>query len=534
MIELTPFIKTTKTQGWKDLEKHFLKLQKKGINFREIFQQETDRVVKYTYNLGDLSIDFSKNYLFEETLLAFGKLVQELNFSKHIEEMFSGKKINVTENRAVLHTALRRNADDVVEVDGKNVIPEVQKVLQAMYEYANKIHSGELVGATGKKITNFVNIGIGGSDLGPRMVVTTLEDYRIPGVTPRFVSNIDPNDINSQLKGLDPEETLFIVVSKTFTTIETITNAKVAKQWILDKYKNIGNFEDNEVISHHFAAVSTNLEETKKFGIEEQNTFGFWNWVGGRFSLDSAVGLITILTIGPKYFEELLSGLRTTDEYFYKNKDKLNVISLFGLLNVWYTDFFQVQSHAVLPYSQRLSKFPSYLQQLLMESNGKSVKADGTPVDLKTSEIWWGEPGTNGQHAFYQLLHQGTRLVPIDFIGVQETNNNYTVDGEDMQKLFYSNLLAQIEALTFGKTKEEVIKENPNLPEWLVNQKVFKGNHPNTTIYLPNLSPATLGQLIALYEHITFIQGIVWEINSFDQFGVELGKQLAKEIFSKM
>jgi glucose-6-phosphate isomerase len=437
--------------------------------------------------------------------------------------MFSGEHINTSENRAVLHTALRLPRDASLTVDGQDVVADVHEVLGRMAQFADAVRSGTWTGQTGERIRTVVNIGIGGSDLGPVMVYEALRAYSDRTLDFRFVSNIDPTDITEAVLDLEPATTLFIVSSKTFTTLETLTNARAARQWLVEGLEG-----DESAVAKHFVAVSTNAAEVRKFGIDESNMFGFWDWVGGRYSLDSAIGLSLMVAIGPDGFGEFLAGMHAMDTHFRTAALEENLPVIAGLLNVWYDDFFDAETHAVLPYSQYLHRLPAYLQQLTMESNGKSVRADGTPVTTKTGEIFWGEPGTNGQHAFYQLLHQGTRLVPADFIGFAEPNHVLPVDGEtDMHDLFMANLFAQTAALAFGKTAEEIAAEGT--PADLVPHKVMPGNRPTTTILAPKLTPSTLGQLIAFYEHVTFVEGVIWGIDSFDQWGVELGKVMAKQ-----
>ena len=444
--------------------------------------------------------------------------------------MFRGDPINVSEGRAVLHTALRLPAGARLEVDGHDVVADVHDVLRKVYDFADRVRSGQWTGVTGERIRTVVNIGIGGSDLGPVMAYEALAPYVQDGLECRFISNIDPTDCATTLAGLDPASTLFIVASKTFGTLETLTNARLCKAWLLD---GLSDADDAEAVSRHFVAVSTALDKVSDFGIDPDNAFGFWDWVGGRYSLDSAIGTSLVVAIGPEGFADLLAGMHAMDEHFRTTELRRNVPALMGLLNVWYTNFLDAQTHAVLPYAQLLHRFPAYLQQLTMESNGKSVRWDGSPVTTDTGEVWWGEPGTNGQHAFYQLIHQGTRLVPADFIAVARPAYalaDATEDGQsvDVHELFLANFFAQTRALAFGKTADEVRAEGTD--EALVPARVFSGNRPTTSIMAPELSPSVLGQLIALYEHITFTQGVVWGIDSFDQWGVELGKQLAQQV----
>jgi glucose-6-phosphate isomerase len=447
--------------------------------------------------------------------------------------MFAGERINVTENRSVLHTALRRPKGDVLMVDGVNVVEQVHEVLDAMYAFADRVRSGEWVGVTGKKITTVINIGIGGSDLGPVMVYEALKPYVEPGLEARFISNIDPTDVAETTKGVDPETVLFIVASKTFTTLETLTNARMAREWLLTALTESGAIDGSDAqradaVSKHFVAVSTALDKVEAFGIDPANAFGFWNWVGGRYSVDSAVGLPLVITLGPDNFQNLLEGFHAMDEHFATAPSAQNVPLLMGMLNIWYVNFFKATSHAVLPYAQYLHRFAAYLQQLTMESNGKGVRLDGSPVVTETGEVFWGEPGTNGQHAFYQLIHQGTQLIPCDFIAVANPAHPLKDGDADVHELFLANFFAQTKALAFGKTADEVRAEGT--AEEIVPARVFVGNRPTTSIMAPALTPSVVGQLIALYEHITFVQGSVWGIDSFDQWGVELGKQLALQI----
>ena len=449
--------------------------------------------------------------------------------------MFSGEHINTTEDRAVLHTALRRPASQKGEliVDGQDVVADVHEVLDRMYAFAERVRSGEWTGVTGKKIKHLVSIGIGGSDLGPVMAYEALRPYADAGIDCRYISNIDPNDMAEKVRGLDPETTLVIIVSKTFTTLETLTNAREVKAWMLEQLRSCGAIDgtpeqDAQAIAKHFVAVSTALDLVADFGIDPQNAFGFWNWVGGRYSVDSAVGLSLIIVLGPERFQQFLAGFRAIDEYFEGTPLEENVVALMGLMNVWYVNFFGADTHAVLPYTQYLHRFPAYLQQLTMESNGKQVRWDGSAVTCHTGEVFWGEPGTNGQHAFYQLIHQGNVMVPADFIAFANTHNPAQDNGQDVHELFLGNFLAQTKALAFGKTADEVRAEGT--PEEIVPARVFEGNRPTTSIFGDTLTPFALGELIALYEHITFVEGTVWGIDSYDQWGVELGKQLAKQI----
>ncbi|MDR3152150.1 MAG: glucose-6-phosphate isomerase, partial [Bifidobacteriaceae bacterium] len=445
-----------------------------------------------------------------------------------IHSQFFGDHINVTEDRAVLHTALRRLDTDILEVDGQDVIADVREVLFKMYEFSEKVRSGEWTGATGKRISTVVNIGIGGSDLGPVMVYEALKPFKHPKISARFISNIDPADFYEKTSDLDPETTLFIVCSKTFTTLETITNAKLAREWLLNKLSEKNEIDESQAVAQHFVAVSTALDKVKQFGIDPKNAFGFWNWVGGRYSVDSAVGLSLIITLGSENFDRFLSGFREIDNYFYNTQFDKNAVIIMAMLNIWYNDFFGAATHAVLPYCQYLHRFPAYLQQLTMESNGKSVRIDGSPVTAQTGEIFWGEAGTNGQHAFYQLIHQGTRLIPTDFITVANPPHPIKQADLDVHELFLTNFFAQTQALAFGKSADQVRQEG--VPEKQVNARVFPGNKPSTSIMGKELSPEFVGALIALYEQITFVQGIIWQVDSFDQWGVELGKQLANKL----
>ncbi|RAX23061.1 MULTISPECIES: glucose-6-phosphate isomerase [unclassified Actinomyces] len=514
----------TATAAWKRLTELHKSMEP---DLRAWFAQDPQRAERYSYEVGDLFVDLSKNFLTDEVRDALVELAEAVDVPGRRDAMFAGEHINITEDRAVLHTALRRPATDTLTVDGQDVVADVHEVLEKIYAFARRVRSGEWTGVTGKPIKTVVNIGIGGSDLGPVMVYEALRPYVQEGLEARFISNIDPNDCAEKVSDLDPETTLFIIASKTFTTLETLTNARMARTWLLEALASRGISTDGAV-AKHFVAVSTALDKVEAFGIDPANAFGFWNWVGGRYSVDSAVGTVLAVTVGPENFADFLSGFHAVDEHFATKAPAENVPMLMGLLNVWYVNFFQAASHAVLPYAQYLHRFPAYLQQLTMESNGKSVRWDGSPVVADTGEIFWGEPGTNGQHAFFQLLHQGTRLIPADFITV--ANPAHPVkDGEaDVHELLLSNFLAQTAALAFGKTADEVRAEGT--PEAIVPARVFSGNRPTTSILAPALTPAVVGQLIALYEHITFTEGIVWGIDSFDQWGVELGKKLALEI----
>ena len=501
-------------------------------DLRAWFEADPDRASKWTKTAADLRVDLSKNLIDEGVLADLLALAQQCGVGELRDRMFAGEHINTTEDRAVLHTALRRPDTDELIVDGQDAIADVHEVLAKVYDFADRVRSGEWVGITGKAVKTIVNVGIGGSDLGPVMAYEALKPFVREGLECRFISNIDPTDAGETTKDLDPETTLVIVASKTFTTLETITNAKVVRDWFLSSLRERGLAQDEagekEAIAKHFVAVSTALDKVAEFGIDPNNAFGFWSWVGGRYSVDSAVGTSLAIAIGPDGFEEFLAGFNAMDEHFLSAAPEQNVPLLMGLLNVWYSNFLGADTHAVLPYSQYLHRFPAYLQQLTMESNGKSVRRDGTPVTYETGEVFWGEPGTNGQHAFYQLIHQGTRMVPADFIAF--ANPAWPLkDGEaDMHELFLSNFLAQTKALAFGKTSEEVRAEGT--PEAIIPARVFTGNRPTTSIMAVSLTPRVLGELIALYEHITFVQGAVWGIDSFDQWGVELGKVLAKQI----
>ncbi len=520
---MTTPIDATLTDAWARLGHLNSEL---NVDFRAWFDDEL-RAGKFTYQAGDLFVDMSKSYLTDDIKAALLELAEQVKLEERRDAMFSGEKINVTEDRAVLHTALRREKDDEVLVDGENVIPDVHEVLERMYKFADDVRDGTWTGVTGKPMKTIVNVGIGGSDLGPVMAYEALKPYVQEGLECRFISNIDPTDVSETLKGLDPETTLVIVASKTFTTLETLTNARQVRTWLLESLEKQGAPTDGAV-AKHFIAVSTNLEKVAEFGIDPDNAFGFWDWVGGRYSVDSAVGMPLAIAIGPQAFSNFLGGFRMMDTHFVSAAAERNVPLLMGLLNIFYVNFVGAPSHAILPYSQYLHRFPAYLQQLTMESNGKRVRWDGSPVTSLTGEVFWGEPGTNGQHAFYQLIHQGTQLVPADFIAF--ANPAFPLkDGEnDQHELFLGNFFGQTKALAFGKTADEVRAEGTD--ESLVTARTFPGNKPTTSIMAPSLTPSVLGQLIALYEHITFVQGIVWGIDSFDQWGVELGKQMANEL----
>ncbi len=528
-------IDATQTPEWKALQDHFDSLQSKGISLKDWFAADPQRVQKLSFDLSDLHFDLSKNLVTDETVKLLAALGKAVGLEERRAAMFSGVHINTTEDRAVLHTALRRPASDAGKliVDGQDCVKDVHEVLDRMYAFADSVRSGEWKGVTGKKIETVVSIGIGGSDLGPVMVYEALKPYADAGISVRYVSNIDPNDMAEKVKGLDPETTLVVIVSKTFTTLETMTNAREARTWLLEGLKAQGAIDGSDAsvadaIKKHFVAVSTNLELVEQFGIDPANAFGFWSWVGGRYSVDAAVGLSLIIAFGPQMFKDFLAGFHDLDTYFCETPLEQNVVALMGLINVWYVNFFKAASHAVLPYNQYLHRFPAYLQQLTMESNGKSTRWDGTPVTSDTGEIFWGEAGTNGQHAFYQLIHQGTRMIPADFIAFVNTPNPTKDGDQDVHELFLGNFLAQTKALAFGKTADEVRTEGT--AEWMVPARVFTGNRPTTSIFGDTLNAHALGELIALYEHITFVEGTVWGLDSYDQWGVELGKQLAKQI----
>ena len=508
-------IDAVQTPEWKALKEHHDRLEEEGISLKDWFAADPDRVNKLSFEAGDLHFDLSKNLITDETVKLLADLGRAVRVEERRDEMFSGVHINTTEDRAVLHTALRRPASEkgTLIVDGQDVVADVHEVLDRMYAFAEKVRSGAWKGVSGKRIEHVVSVGIGGSDLGPVMVYEALKPYADAGIDCRYISNIDPNDAAEKLSGLDPETTLVIIVSKTFTTLETLTNAREIKAWMLAALKDAGAIDgsaeqDADAIEKHFVAVSTALDLVAEFGINPENAFGFWSWVGGRYSVDSAVGLSLIIAFGPPLEE--------------------NVVALMGLMNVWYVNFFGAASHAVLPYTQYLHRFPAYLQQLTMESNGKGVRWDGTAVTSTTGEIFWGEPGTNGQHAFYQLIHQGTQMIPADFIAFANTAHPAKDGDQDVHELFLGNFLAQTKALAFGKTADEVRAEGT--PEEIVPARCFTGNRPTTSIFGSELTPFALGELIALYEHITFVEGTVWGIDSYDQWGVELGKQLAKQI----
>ena len=507
--------------AWTSLAKHSPEI--KNVHLRELFAKDATRGERLTGEAAGLFLDYSKNRVTETSLKLLLQLAEECDLRGRIEAMFRGERINITENRAVLHVALRAPKNATITLDGKNVVPEVHAVLDRMTAFSNRVRSGEWLGHTGKRIRNIVNIGIGGSDLGPVMAYEALKHYSDRALTFRFVSNVDGIDFVEATRDLNPAETLFIVSSKTFTTLETMTNAETAREWLL---QGLGG--DKAAVAKHFVAVSTNAEKVSAFGIDTANMFGFWDWVGGRYSMDSAIGLSTMLAIGPDNFRSMLDGFHQMDEHFRTAAFDRNLPVLLGLLTVWYTDFFDAQTIAVLPYEQYLKRFPAYLQQLTMESNGKHVTLDGKQVTYDTGPIFWGEPGTNGQHSFYQLIHQGTRLIPCDFIAF---GHALTPLGRH-HDILLANVFAQAEALAFGKTAEQVKAEGT--PEWLVPHRVFEGNRPSNVILADRLTPEVLGKLVALYEHSVFTQGTIWNINSFDQWGVELGKALAQRIIPEL
>lgn len=529
---MTAPVDPTHTSAWSELA---ALRESISPDLRGWFAADADRAERFSFPLADLHVDLSKNLVTDEVLAALLRLAEQTGVADRYAAMLGGSHLNTSEDRAVLHTALRRpaGASPALVVDGQDVDADVQAVLDALSAFATRVRAGEWLGITGKKVTHVVNIGIGGSDLGPVMVYEALKPYADAGIEARFVSNIDPTDLAQKTADLDPETTLFIVASKTFTTLETLTNARLARDWLWAGLAASGAISDDDdartdAVAHHFVAVSTALDKVAAFGIDPANAFGFWDWVGGRYSVDSAIGLSLAIVLGPDAFRDLLAGFHAVDEHVRSTPLERNVPVLMGLLNVWYVNFHGAQSHAVLPYAQQLNRFPAYLQQLTMESNGKSVRWDGTPVTTDTGEVFWGEPGTNGQHAFYQLIHQGTRLIPADFIAFVNPAYPLTDGGQDVHELFLANFLAQTKALAFGKTADEVEAEGTTGA--LVAARTFAGNRPTTSIFAPALTPQVLGQLIALYEHITFTQGTIWGINSFDQWGVELGKQLAMQI----
>ena len=514
----------TASAQWSELAKVYE--EKKDLNLRELFAADADRARNFTFNAAGLHVDLSKNLIDGDIVKQLVEVAKAADLEARRDAMFAGEHINNTEGRAVLHTALRIPAEDDLNVDGQDVAADVHEVLGRMRDFATALRSGSWLGHTGHTIKKVVNIGIGGSDLGPAMAAKALRSYEVAGISAEFVSNVDPADMAATLDGLDAESTLFIIASKTFTTQETLTNAHAARRWLIEQFDG-----DESAVAKHFVAVSTNAEKVAEFGIDTENMFPFWNWVGGRYSVDCAIGLSLMCTIGPMDFMRFLEGFHAMDEHFRTAPLEENVPTLMGLLGVWYTNFFGAQTHAVLPYSQDLGRFQAYLQQLTMESNGKSVRRDGTAVTVpSTGEIFWGEPGTNGQHAFFQLMHQGTRLIPADFIGFARPKQDFpTADGSgSMHDLLMGNFFAQTKVLAFGKTAEEIAAEG--VDEAVVPHKVIPGNRPTTTILAEELTPQTLGALIALYEHIVFTQGVIWDINSFDQWGVELGKQQANDL----
>jgi glucose-6-phosphate isomerase len=511
----------TEGSAWKALVAHHDKIR--DLHLRKLFEDDPKRGERMTVEAVGLFLDYSKNRITDETLKLLLQLANESGLRERIDAMFRGEKINITENRAVLHVALRAPKEVSIVVDGENVVPQVHAVLDKMSAFSNRVRSGTWKGHTGKRIRNVINIGIGGSDLGPVMAYEALKHYSDRAMTFRFVSNVDGTDFAEAVWDLDPAETLFIVSSKTFTTLETMTNARTARDWL---YAGLGG--DKKAVAKHFVAVSTNASEVAKFGIDTANMFEFWDWVGGRYSMDSAIGLSTMIAIGPDNFRAMLNGFHQMDEHFRTAPFEGNLPVLLGLLAVWYNDFFGAATIAVLPYEQYLKRFPAYLQQLTMESNGKHVTLDGTKVPCDTSPVYWGEPGTNGQHSFYQLIHQGTRLIPCDFIAFYKTLNPLGRHHD----ILIANVFAQAEALAFGKSAEQVKAEGT--PDWLVPHRVFEGNRPSNTMLLDRLTPEALGKLVALYEHSVFTQGTIWNIDSFDQWGVELGKQLAQRIIPEL
>lgn len=529
---MTTPIDPTTTPAWQQLTEHQATLTP---DLRGWFAADPQRAERLSFPLADLHVDLSKNLVTDRTVELLLDLAAQTGVADRYAAMLAGEHINVTEDRAVLHTALRRpaGATPALVVDGQQVDTDVHEVLEKVYAFAEKVRTGAWTGVNGEAIRTVVNIGIGGSDLGPVMVYEALKPYVKDGLTCRFVSNIDPTDLAETVADLDPTTTLFIVASKTFGTLETLTNARLARTWLLDTLVAEGRIEDTEAaraaaVAAHFVAVSTALDKVAAFGIDPANAFGFWDWVGGRYSVDSAIGTSLVIALGREAFEDLLAGFHAVDQHMATTPAAQNVPLLMGLLNVWYTNFLGAHTHAVLPYDQHLHRFPAYLQQLTMESNGKSVRWDGSPVTTSTGEVFWGEPGTNGQHAFYQLIHQGTRLIPADFIACATPAHPLVDGGTDVHGLFLANFFAQTKALAFGKTADEVRAEGT--AEAIVPARVFSGNRPTTSILAPSLTPSVVGQLIALYEHITFVQGAVWGIDSFDQWGVELGKQLALQV----
>jgi glucose-6-phosphate isomerase len=520
MTSATGRTSITQLSAWKALEAHYGEM--KEVHLRRLFADDPRRGERFAVEGAGIYLDYSKNRVNDETLRLLLELADARKLTDHIDAMFRGEKINLTENRAALHTALRAPRGSRILLDGENIVPRVHEVLDRMSDFSRRVRNGEWRGHTGKPIRNVINIGIGGSDLGPVMAFEALRHYSLRDISFRFVSNVDGTDFAEAVHGLDPEETLFIISSKTFTTQETMTNAHTARDWSLRALRS------NEAVARHFVAVSTNAAEVTKFGIDPANMFGFWDWVGGRYSMDSAIGLSTMIAIGPANFREMLAGFHAMDEHFRIAPPERNLPVLLGLLTVWYCNFFGAQTVAILPYDQYLKRFPAYLQQLAMESNGKQVALDGNRVDYETGPVYWGEPGTNGQHSFFQLIHQGTRLIPCDFIGFCNSLNPLGAHHD----LLMANLFAQTEALAFGKTIEEAMAEGS--PEWLAPHRVFDGNRPSNTILADRLTPGTLGKLVALYEHSVFTQGVIWNIDSFDQWGVELGKALAKQIVPEL
>lgn len=510
----------TQCSSWKALRAHYRSVR--GLHIRDLFARDPARGKRFTRKAAGLTVDFSKHRLTEETLALLVRLAEESGLRERIEALFTGEKINVTENRPALHTALRARRGETISVDGVNVVPLVHAVLEKMADFSRRVRSGRWKGYTGKRMKYIVNIGIGGSDLGPVMAYEALRSYSDRALTVRFVSNIDGSDFSEAVYGIDPEETLFIVSSKTFTTLETMTNARTARQWL------VSHLKDERAVSRHFVAVSTNRQEVVRFGIDPSNMFEFWDWVGGRYSMDSAIGLSTMIAIGPEHFHAMIEGFREMDEHFRKAPLDRNIPVIMGLLTVWYGNFFGAQTVAVLPYCQYLKRFPAYLQQLAMESNGKSATLEGRIVDYTTGPIVWGETGTNGQHSFYQLIHQGTHLIPCDFIGFCQPLHSLDAHHD----ILMANFFAQTEALAFGKSVDDLLAEGT--PQWLIPHRVCGGNRPSTTILAERLTPKILGALVALYEHSVFTQGVIWRINPFDQWGVELGKVLAQRISGEL
>jgi len=514
------YIPLTELNAWKQLKKHYLKI--KELHLRQLFSEDPERGKRFTLETSGIHLDYSKHLIIDETLHLLLQLAEESGLREHIEAMFRGEKINITEERSVLHVALRTPRDKSIFVNKQDVIPVVYDIFQKMEVFSEKVRSGLWKGYTGKSIRNIVNVGIGGSDLGPVMVYEALKYYNQSDMTFRFISNIDGTDFTESTMDLNPEETLFIISSKTFKTLETMTNANTARKWILQALKYPSS------VSRHFVAVSTNRAEVEKFGIDPENIFEFWDWVGGRYSIESAIGLSTMIAIGPEHFREMLYGFHEMDEHFYNAPFENNLPVLMGLLGVWYNNFFNTQTMAILPYAHYLKRFPAYLQQLTMESNGKQTTIEGERINYQTGTIYWGEPGTNSQHSFYQLIHQGTKLIPCDFIAFIKPLN----DLQHHHNLLTANVFAQSEALAFGKTLEEALNEG--ISEKLAQHRTFPGNRPSSMLLMEKLTPEALGKLIALYEHIVFTQGVIWQINSFDQWGVELGKKLAEKIIPEL